>query len=59
MRASQNRVVAAADPRWHGYKAGYTLDKSPVHHRADIKRQTTIHTQRTAIKQISPIDVEL
>ena len=26
----------------HRGKAGYTLDKSPVHHRADIQRQTTI-----------------
>ena len=29
----------------HGVKAGYTLDKTPVHHRADIYRRTTINLE--------------
>ena len=33
---------AGADPSCHWAKAGYTLDKSPVYHRAHIYRQTTL-----------------
>ena len=34
-----------------GVKAGYILDKQPVHGRADIQRQTTIHTHNHTCRQ--------
>ncbi len=34
---------AGANPSQHWVRARLTLDKSPVHHRADTQRQTTIH----------------
>lgn len=38
----QGGGAAGADPS--GWRWGYTLDKPPVHRRADIQRQMTIHT---------------
>ena len=34
---------AGDNPSWHWAMVGYTLDTLPVHHRADIEGQTTIH----------------
>ena len=39
-----SRGGAGADPSRHWAKAGYTLDRSPVYHRADTQRQTAIHS---------------
>ncbi len=36
-------LQAGASPSWRWARAGYTVDPSPVHHRADIQRQTTVH----------------
>ena len=38
-----------------GWKAGYTLDKSPPHHRANTDRQTTIHTHIQTLRTISEL----
>lgn len=37
-------LSAGAYPSSHWVKAGYNLNKSPVHYRADIEKQPTTHS---------------
>ena len=50
--SSVARVVGGLEPipAVIGREAGYTLDRSPVHHRAT--RQTTTHTPRTILETL-------